>query len=210
MAHYQTDGKGQMGNQWNAEPGKNLLVTFVFKPNFILPNDQFNLSKIAALAVRDTIEYYAKNTAVIKWPNDIYVNNKKISGMLIENEWSGKNLTTIIGIGINVNQTALPKEINATSCALESSEALDVKKVLHHLAKNLEQQYIRLKSGNIASIESSYLDHLMHYNTGANYRIDGKIVRGKIVKVAPSGAIDLEFLDGNTKTFWFKEIEFIF
>ncbi|MFT5599965.1 MAG: BirA family biotin operon repressor/biotin-[acetyl-CoA-carboxylase] ligase [Flavobacteriales bacterium] len=210
MAHYQTEGKGQMGNHWTAEPSKNLLVSFVFKPNFIAPKNQFNLSKIAALAVRETVEHFAGKTAMIKWPNDIYIDNKKISGMLIENEWNGANLSTIIGIGINVNQTDLPMEMKATSCALESTNIIDIKKVLHQLAKNLEQQYIKLRSGNIANIEENYLDHLLNYKQGANYRIDNKIVRGKITKVAPTGAIELEFLDGTSKQFWFKEIEFIF
>ena len=103
-ADYQTAGKGQRGNTWESERGKNLLFSFVLYPTFLEARRQFLLSQLTALAVTEALELWTDNIR-IKWPNDIYWKEKKICGLLIENELSAEGIArSIIGIGLNVNQ----------------------------------------------------------------------------------------------------------
>ena len=105
VADFQTAGRGQIGNTWESEAGKNLMFSLVLYPTCIPANRQFLISQIAALSVKEALDLYADHITV-KWPNDIYWKDKKICGMLIENDLSGHNLyCSIIGIGINLNQT---------------------------------------------------------------------------------------------------------
>ena len=97
-------GKGQVGNSWESEAGKNLMFSVLLHPDFVPANQQFLISQISALAVQQMLETFVKPISV-KWPNDIYWNDKKICGMLIENDIAGtKLINSIIGIGININQ----------------------------------------------------------------------------------------------------------
>ena len=100
----QTDGRGQRGNTWTSNAGENLMFSIVLKSPFLMAEDHFALNEIAALSVADFLSTYGIK-AEIKWPNDIYVGEKKICGILIENSFRGKTISTsIIGIGLNINQ----------------------------------------------------------------------------------------------------------
>ena len=103
-AEYQSRGRGQIGNSWESERGKNLLFSLKVHPRFLEAGQMFRISQVAALAVHDAFAHYTEGIS-IKWPNDVYWNDRKICGMLIENDWMGKQLEqSIIGIGMNVNQ----------------------------------------------------------------------------------------------------------
>ena len=117
MAVEQYAGRGQVGTQWESEKGKNLTASILLYPSFISPTNQFNLSIAVSLGIRDALHNILKQEVWIKWPNDIYVNNKKIGGILIENILQGSTWKyAIIGIGINVNQTAFSTDAkNPTS-----------------------------------------------------------------------------------------------
>ena len=116
----QTDGKGQRGNSWITERGKNLTFSLFLKPS-ILISTQFVLSKIVSLSIVDFLMEMGVKDVKIKWPNDIYCGDKKIAGILIENTISeGKINNCIVGIGLNVNQVNFDSSIqNATSLKLE-------------------------------------------------------------------------------------------
>ena len=104
VADFQTAGRGQIGNTWESEAGKNLMFSLVLYPTCIPANRQFLISQIAALSVKETLDSYTDHVTV-KWPNDIYWKEKKICGMLIENDLMGRNINqSIAGIGININQ----------------------------------------------------------------------------------------------------------
>ena len=106
VADFQTSGRGQRGNSWESEPKKNLLFSFVLFPDFLEARRQFLISQIVSLAIKEELDSYADDFS-IKWPNDIYWKDKKICGMLIENDLMGRNISqSISGIGINVNQEA--------------------------------------------------------------------------------------------------------
>src|ERR1035441_10550859 len=107
MAKEQYAGRGQMGNAWETESGKNLTCSFILYPEFLEADKQFFLNMAVALAVKDFCEHVLHDEIKIKWPNDIYYHDKKLGGILIENSISGNKISSsVIGIGINVNQTA--------------------------------------------------------------------------------------------------------
>ena len=104
VTEYQTAGRGQVGNTWESEPGKNLMFSIILYPDFLPANRQFLISQIAALSVKETLDAYVDGITV-KWPNDSYWHDQKICGMLIENDLTGHSLyCSVIGIGININQ----------------------------------------------------------------------------------------------------------
>src|SRR5690349_7854438 len=101
----QTSGRGQRGNTWITEPGKNLTFSLLMKPTFLNAQDQFLLNKAFSLGLYDYLNATLQATVKIKWPNDMVVNDKKICGILIENQIQGQNIqNSIVGIGLNVNQ----------------------------------------------------------------------------------------------------------
>ena len=104
IADFQTAGKGQVGNSWESEAGKNLMFSILLYPDFLPANRQFLISQIASLSVKETLEKYT-DSVTVKWPNDIYWKDRKICGMLIENDLSGQYLyCSVVGIGLNINQ----------------------------------------------------------------------------------------------------------
>jgi len=209
MAHYQFSGRGQMGNHWDSEPGKNLLTSIIYKPTFINGRNHFYISKIASLAVQSVLQAVVEEEVQIKWPNDIYIGSKKIAGMLIENEWSGKNVTTIIGIGININQTFFGTNTNATSCQLETHKEQDVRRILGELASALEYFYLKLRNNNLQEITDLYLEHLLYFNQLKTFRVNGNLVTGTIIDVKNTGELEVRMTSGTTSFFQFKEIEFV-
>ena len=108
IADFQTGGRGQMGNSWFSSKGDNLLFSLVIYPKTVRANEQFIISRIASLAIKNTLDQFVDDIR-IKWPNDIYWNDKKIAGILIENDLQGNTIdNSVIGIGINVNQEMFP------------------------------------------------------------------------------------------------------
>ena len=104
IADFQTAGKGQVGNSWESEARKNLMFSLLLYPDFLPANRQFLISQIASLSVKETLDGYI-DSVTVKWPNDIYWKDRKICGMLIENDLSGQHLyCSVIGIGLNINQ----------------------------------------------------------------------------------------------------------
>ncbi|HKM30964.1 MAG: biotin--[acetyl-CoA-carboxylase] ligase [Bacteroidales bacterium] len=155
-ALYQTSGRGQYNRHWESSKGMNLLATLLLRPVFLPTNKQFLISKCTALAICDFLQALGPD-AVIKWPNDIYINSKKICGILIEHQVSGnKLLSSIIGFGINVNQCHFPGAPNPTSILLETNTHYPVDMLLPQVLQQIQKWYQRLKDGNIGLIDSSY------------------------------------------------------
>ena len=121
VTDYQTSGKGQGKNMWQSEYGKNLLFSIALDMSFLKAESQFLLTQIVSVTMINVLKkYLPEDSLFIKWPNDIYFNNKKIAGILIKNEIRGMMMgTSIIGIGLNVNQTSFPADLpNPTSMAI--------------------------------------------------------------------------------------------
>jgi BirA family biotin operon repressor/biotin-[acetyl-CoA-carboxylase] ligase len=172
-AGMQTQGKGQRGRVWNSDSGLNVLISFVFHPHFLGVSEQFGLVKMVSLALKDLLDPYLIERAQIKWPNDIYVNDSKISGVLIESSMKGANLgSSIVGIGLNVNQTKFENEHKATSLMLESGRGIDLDRLVKELSVHLEKRYLSLRA-NSASLDEAYESALYKHGLAWNYEIDG-------------------------------------
>lgn len=145
----QTAGRGQRGNTWEAEPGKNLTFSFRFKPRDVRPAEQFAVSEAVALAVRDTLSSYGIE-AEVKWPNDIYVGDRKICGILIENSIMGLEIAqSIVGVGLNVNQREFLSDApNPVSMAQLTGRDYSLQEVAQTFGRNFERRAERLKENH--------------------------------------------------------------
>ena len=203
----QLSGRGQRGAKWVSEHGKNLTLSIVLKPSFLEPKEQFFLNVVISLAVCEALKSYL-STVLVKWPNDIMVNDKKIGGILIENQIKGNVLAnSIVGIGLNVNQTVFPLA-TATSLRLITGKDVILQQVLESLLKQIEVHYIRLKKRQTASLMKDYLGAL--YWRGAIHTFSDKQgeFTGLITGVDASGRLHID-INGLDRYFAVKEVEYI-
>lgn len=209
MAVEQYAGRGQVGTQWESEKGKNLTASILLCPSFISPAYQFNLSIAVSLGVRQALQNILKQEVQVKWPNDIYVNNKKIGGILIENILQGSTWKyAIIGIGVNVNQTAFSARANnATSIREILHESYSIENLIDEICKLIEKHYLELKSGMQNTQKAQYMQYLLGRNEQRVFKIDGVLVEGKIVDIDTYGRLVVDF-NGHLTSFSFKEIEY--
>lgn len=206
----QTKGRGQRGTTWVSEPGMNLTMSIVLTPFFIPVSDQFLISQTIALGITAYLKNYS-DKVTIKWPNDIYLDNKKICGTLIENSIQGSRIaSSIAGIGLNINQknfessraTSLSK-----SMAREFVMAGEFSALIHHL----DAWYLKLKSGtHREEIRLEYLNQLLGYNQLCLFRYQNKIVSGMVTGITDYGKLCVRFDDQtDSKEIGLKEIEWI-
>jgi BirA family transcriptional regulator, biotin operon repressor / biotin---[acetyl-CoA-carboxylase] ligase len=204
----QNSGIGQRGNVWYSEPGKNLTVSVILKPGFLPVIDQFKLNKAVSLAVADFVATYVNEPVYVKWPNDIYIKDKKIAGILIENQLKNNRIQySVVGIGININQTVFNADLKmATSLKLLTGSDFDLKCLLSALCENLERRYLQLKSNT--NIDKEYLQSLYRYNTLQSF-ISGKdCFQGKIIGIGAAGKLLIESEKGVIREYDLKEIAF--
>ncbi len=210
MADVQTEGRGQRGNTWMSAPGENLTFSLVVEPGFLPARNQFLLSECAALATVDALALLGVD-AQVKWPNDIYVDGKKIAGILIENDILGDNLCrSVIGVGLNVNQTAFPDHLpNATSIALAEGQT-DLGKALGAWCDAFIRRYSMLEAIEWPRIESDYHQRLYLKDTLARFEDSrGAVFEARIRRVASSGELHMELPGGATRRFLFNEVQFL-
>lgn len=205
----QTKGKGQGNKKWHSNANENLTFSIIFKPSFLPIEHQFIISKMAAVAVCKVISCFCTNT-LIKWPNDIYINNKKIAGILIENTIQAKNMyVSIIGIGINVNQKNFPANIpNPTSLFIENNQKYKLKNLLSLVQQSIIEEYERLKRGQYQPIENYYDQMLYKKNQTIRILHNKKEMSAQIMYVDSSGFLHL-LLENKEILFSVGEIEFI-
>jgi BirA family biotin operon repressor/biotin-[acetyl-CoA-carboxylase] ligase len=210
MAHFQTSGRGQRGEVWESEPGKNLLFSLVLKADCLDTENYFLLSKIVAISINEVIEDLSGKIGFIKWPNDIYMEGKKIGGILIENQWKGKYIdNAIIGVGLNINQVNFDYLQQATSLSLLTSKTFDLHEILHMICLKVDVYYQKLVKKQFKKIDQYYFEHLLYSNEWKYYKLeDGSLIEGMITDVKPNGLLSLQLMNGETKEFNFKEIEF--
>jgi BirA family transcriptional regulator, biotin operon repressor / biotin---[acetyl-CoA-carboxylase] ligase len=209
-AAQQPAGRGQHGSSWESEAGKNLTCSFILHPGFLPATQHFALNKAVSLAVRDTVAHFCADQVVkIKWPNDIYIGDAKTCGILIQNTLQRGALgTSIVGIGLNVNQASFSNWIpNPTSLLLACGLENDPMVVLAHLCQNLEARYLKLKAGKQTEMDQAYLQQLYRYQEISIFqRPNGEILAGKIIGVDPIGKLMVQF-DAWVESFDLKEIK---
>ena len=212
-ASLQTAGKGQIGRRWFSKRDQNVLCSIILYPKFLQATDQFQLNIAVSLAIYDLIDYYTELADIkIKWPNDIYIGNRKIGGLLIQNSILGKSIhSAIIGAGININQTSFPIDIpNPTSLQLTTGNTLSLDQVRGWLFRFMTKRYLQLKHGMMKVMKKEYLQNLYLLDVLANYQdAEGNVFQGKIKTVGDTGKLVIEMVGGTKRSFNFKEIRFI-
>lgn len=211
VAERQTAGRGQRGNRWSSREGCNLMFSVVLAPAFLPAAHQFLLSEAVSLAVADALGTYGIEASV-KWPNDIYVGERKIAGILIENDIKGGVMSrSIAGIGLNVNQTEFDLSLpNPTSMRLVTGVEYDRLEVLRRVLEALGTGYEALAGGLTEGIERDY--HRRLYRAGRRHEFalpGGERFGGIIQKVGPDGRIEILADGGDPMFFYFKEVEFL-
>jgi BirA family transcriptional regulator, biotin operon repressor / biotin---[acetyl-CoA-carboxylase] ligase len=204
----QTAGRGQQGNAWISEPGKNLTFSIGLKPHFLDPKKQFYLSMAVSLGLMDYISRLMPLAEVkIKWPNDMMLNGKKTCGILIENQLMGPLLDrSVVGIGLNVNQLSFSIP-TATSLAAEAGYTFDLNNALSFLLEKLETRYLQLKAGEFDGLKYDYEQHLYWRDAVHDFIVDERTVSGIIEGVSAEGKLEV-LMDGKQKQFANKEISY--
>lgn len=212
-ADQQPQGVGQHGSRWESAPGQNLTISLILYPHFLPAARNFALSQAVAVAVRQAVASLLPTRPVaIKWPNDIYVGDRKIAGLLIQNTIQGQQLASaIVGIGLNVNQVEFSPDIpRPTSLQRETGHLWDRESVWAQLAQALEATYLQLRAGQLEQLHTEYQKFLFRRAEVAFFqRPSGEVFAGKIRGVTPAGLLHLE-QDQGEAFFDLKEIGFVF
>ena len=209
IADYQESGKGQGDHHWHSNPGESLLMSVLLYPAFLSASGQFHLTRIASLAILDTLKSLGLAPS-IKWPNDLLSRDKKIAGILIENGIMGENLShSIIGMGLNLYQERFPEfPFPATSLVLESGTRKESLQVADMLLEAIGIRYEQLKSGQADLLEKEYMEHLFLLDRPAGYTSGGVKFQGTIRGVNQYGELLVE-KDGKTVSYGFQEIQYL-
>ncbi|MBC5773956.1 biotin--[acetyl-CoA-carboxylase] ligase [Pontibacter sp. KCTC 32443] len=204
----QTKGRGQRGNNWEAEPGKNVTLSVILSPVFLPVRQQFYLNMAISLAVLDLLREQGAAEAQVKWPNDLYVKDKKLGGILIENTINSHSLQhSIVGIGLNINQLGFGID-TATSLAFVTGTELNLEHVTARLLELLEKRYLELRNGKLAKLKYEYLQALYRYQEQHQFIVDGKRISGNIIGIDEDGRLGVD-IAGELRFFSFKEITYI-
>lgn len=208
----QVKGKGQTGSQWESEPDKNISMSLILYPKFVAARNQFVLNQAISLGVLDFVKTYISSEAKIKWSNDIYILDKKVAGILIQNTLFSRNIqSSIIGVGININQTIFKSEApNPTSFKLETGKDYDLDELLEILCWSMEKRYLQLRTNEVEKIKAEYLDNLYRYMEDSLYQIpEGEVFQGRIIGIEEFGKLMIESKNG-IQNFDTKQVKFIF
>ena len=211
MAEHQYAGRGQQGNTWVAEAGKNLTCSLLLKPSFLKPADQFQLNMMVSVALKDALREITGEAIELKWPNDLYYKGAKLGGILIENSIGGQTYKhCIIGMGLNVNQQVFPNTLQRSITSLSQILQKDVNlnALLPVICSHIEKHYLKLRAGKHPTLKNDYLQSLYRMGALSRYCADGQEFEGKIKGVDDIGRLIVD-IDGISKAYGFKEIQFL-
>lgn len=207
ITNEQTKGRGQVKNIWHSETGKSITFSAILFPKKIPLEKQFIISQVICLALYDTLIKHT-DAVKIKWPNDIYIGNKKTCGILIENAILGSEFAySICGVGININNINFPKDFLATSLAIETRQTFHLDKIFDEIMKSLEKYYLLAEHEKWTFLNEEYHKHLFKRNEWCHFEDKNGIFSAKIKGVNNYGQIEVIDNDGVLRTYGFKEIE---
>ena len=215
-ADFQTSGHGQATNRWESEDGKNLLFSLLLRPTVIPAAEQFVITELVTLAIINALQDEIRQKITIKWPNDIYVGDKKLCGILIENALCGPVIDTcIVGIGININQELFVSDApNPVSLKQLNGRDNDRGDILEEIYQNILNYYDYLadnwQNNDIKqSLYYEYMNNLYRRIGYHNYSTpEGEHFRAEIEDIGPQGHLTLRLESGELRTFAFKEVIF--
>ena len=207
----QFKGRGYQKNFWLSDPGKNLTFSLVIRPHFILPAQQFAITQFISLAILDQLKkLLPSETITIKWPNDIYIYEKKVCGVLVQNTITGNTYDyAIIGVGLNVNQKDFPVELpNPTSLNNYFKSQLNLRELLIDLLGSVNRRYEQLKYSP-ESLKEVYLQHLYRFNVMSEFKDANGRFLGEIRGIGDFGELLITDDAGHLRKYNFKEVEFV-
>jgi BirA family transcriptional regulator, biotin operon repressor / biotin---[acetyl-CoA-carboxylase] ligase len=211
VAKHQTFGRGQMGTKWVSEQGKNLTFSLLINFKKLNVKDQFYLSMAVALGLIYALRHFVSVPLKIKWPNDILAEKDKIAGILIENILKSENINhSIVGIGLNVNQTEFPATIeNVTSLKKLSGKTFNNDELLDKMVTSIKKYSCYVEDEKFDILKQMYLSNLYKFETPAMFEDkNGEIFLGKISTVDENGRLVVELENETTRKFSLKEIKF--
>ncbi|MDG1811065.1 MAG: biotin--[acetyl-CoA-carboxylase] ligase [Polaribacter sp.] len=210
VAKAQTKGRGQMGTSWISEPNKNLLCSVFVKFEDLSIAHQVFVNYAVSVAVANVLNTYKVPKISIKWPNDILSSNKKICGLLVESVMQkGCIKSSVIGIGLNVNQINFPVNFNATSVLKETNRETDLDVFLKDIITELKIQISFINKIPKEDLKRNYLNLLYKKHTPTMFKNSkGVLFMGKILGVSSIGKLQVELEDESLKEFGIKEISF--
>lgn len=207
----QTNGYGQRGNSWESENGKNVTMSILLYPD-ITTDHSFSLMQAIALAIKDTVNNHGIPCVKIKWPNDIYIADKKICGFINEQSVSGRIISDCIcGIGLNVNQTTFLSDApNPTSMKLITSKSFNIEEVIDSLRVNIAKRYNSVLNSEFHALKTEYIANLHLYAEPHTYTdvLTGDSFLGQITDVCNDGRLEITDNKGDIKRYAFKEVKF--
>ncbi len=210
---HQTRGRGQRGTSWESEPGSNMMVSVILKPAFLSLKKQHFLYQVAALACYDTIAQLLDNSQFdikIKWPNDILVNRRKIAGVLIENNLVNNDVIwSVVGVGINVNQTFFNNLEGATSLKLIADVSFDTRDVMLKFCYWLEKRYLSLMAGKFDLLGGEYLSNFFGIKNSVWFELNGAVRRMFVEGISPAGLLLLKGEDEILREVDVKEVKWL-
>lgn len=206
LAHFQTYGRGQRQNSWQSEPGKNCCFSYAVRFPQLAANAYFTISKCISLALADYLSHLGLTHVRIKWPNDILIGEKKISGILIDHIQTSEGGYFVVGIGLNVNQNSF-SGFSATSLSLEINRKFDPLRVLEELIPFLGKYEVLLAENRTDEIEVNYMDALYGKDDWVSFTDTERSFMGRIKDVAPSGEILVRSKNGHARTYYMNEIK---
>lgn len=207
---YQSAGRGAGTNTWESAEGENLLFSIIVRPDMVLASHMFVLSEALALSVCKALESVCEGFS-IKWPNDIYHGNRKIAGLLIENDIVGHHIgRSIMGVGLNINQTRFLSDApNPVSLAQVVGHSVERRFVLEAVMEQFNAHYTLVEQGRHDELHTQYLQRLYRRDMLCTYSDAGGLFQARIVDVEPNGHILLQDEAGQTRRYAFKEMSFI-
>ncbi len=208
LAREQRAGRGQFGTTWYAEPGAGLTMSLILYPGFVQAASAFQLSVALSLGVLDALKEEIREDWQLKWPNDVYIRQRKAGGVLIENGLAGKHLSyAVFGLGLNVNERSFPAELpRAVSLRQLDGRERSIRTLALKLCEHLEGRYEQLRQGAWSALKRQYLQVLLGYGERGLFLSLGEQFEGVIAGLEDSGELALE-CQGRLRRFRFKEIE---
>jgi len=209
VARNQTEGKGQRGNSWESEAGKNITCSILLYPSFLPLQRYFLLSEAISLGVKETLDTYVEGITV-KWPNDVYYSERKIAGILIENELTGNEYNlSVAGIGLNINQERFFSNApNPISLKQITGREQNTEAILKELIQNILYWYERLKDGDTEILIRMYHEALYRRTGFHRYEDSEDIFSARIDHVSDDGFLHLVTDRNEERSYAFKNVRF--
>jgi len=211
LAEYQTAGRGMDDNLWESEKGKNLTFSLLLYPPFTA-DKQFILNKAISTGISDFLtNELSGNLVRVKWPNDIYIKDKKVCGMLIQNSITGVRFDySVVGIGLNVNQMAFLSDApNPVSMKMVTGIEYPLPEILDNLLASIAKRYQQVCTGFQEKIENDYQSVLYRLGEWHNFDLQGVCHKARITGTNEYGQLLLETEDGKLRVYDVKEVKFV-